>query len=175
MSTRRVPIEIRDNSEQPGTEERLQGHMEEFASHLDTARTIWRRYPELVEAPEFPDQFRAAFEEKTDGAEPGADSLFDELLVERGLLKSDRATNGRSAETTAPIQLPPMLRVKQELIDEQIKFVLADGFERLARRFADTASVQEMGILTGLLNHAGGGSVLEFLSELLCSAEEPKA
>ena len=32
-----------------------------FADHLETARTMWRRFRDLVEAPEFPEPFRAAF------------------------------------------------------------------------------------------------------------------
>jgi hypothetical protein len=42
----------------------------EFADHLDTARTFWRRHRELVEAPEFPEPFRSAYIEEN-GHEPG--------------------------------------------------------------------------------------------------------
>ena len=41
-----------------------------FAENLDTARGMWRKYRELVEAPDFPEPFRAAYIEEHDGEAP---------------------------------------------------------------------------------------------------------
>ena len=40
-----------------------------FTNHLEIARFFWRHYRELVEAPEFPEQLRAAYLE-VNGREP---------------------------------------------------------------------------------------------------------
>jgi hypothetical protein len=38
----------------------------DFALNLETARTMWRKWREFVEAPEFPEQLLAAFVEEED-------------------------------------------------------------------------------------------------------------
>ena len=174
--TRKVLIKLTDTQEQPKVgefQERLQSHMEEFAEHLDTARTIWQRYPEFVEAPEFPEPFLRAFHDRNGNEKPGFASLSDELLVKNGLLKSGKADELLQEPEAAEPALK--WRFNKPAVDEQIRTALADGFDQLARGFAEDASVQEMGLLTALLNNGRGGRVLELLNELLCSAEEPKA
>jgi hypothetical protein len=71
----------------------LQDHMENFAQHLDTARILWRRYPTLVEAPEYPEPFLEALRREGKGTDPGTVSLCDEPLVERGILKRESGEN----------------------------------------------------------------------------------
>jgi len=57
----------------------------EFAEHLDTARMLWRRYPELVEASEFPERFLPSLREC--GYEPGGCELAGEdILLAQGIL-----------------------------------------------------------------------------------------
>jgi hypothetical protein len=46
--------------------------LHDFTSNLETARTMWRKYRELVEAPGYPEQLRAAFVEEA-GHEPDDD------------------------------------------------------------------------------------------------------
>ncbi len=41
------------------------GDLAEFAFHVETARSIYRKFPELVTASEFPEHLRAAFVEGT--------------------------------------------------------------------------------------------------------------
>jgi len=45
-------------------------NLSSFASDVEAARSMWRRFPELIEAPEFPEQLRAAFVEAHAGAQP---------------------------------------------------------------------------------------------------------
>jgi len=57
----------------------------EFAEHLDTARMLWRRYPELVEASEFPERFLPSLRER--GYAPGGCELAGEdILLAQGIL-----------------------------------------------------------------------------------------
>jgi hypothetical protein len=44
-----------------------------FADHLETARRMWRRFPELVLAPDFPEQLRKVFVKEV-GYKPSDDS-----------------------------------------------------------------------------------------------------
>jgi len=44
----------------------------QFATHLETARTMWRQYQALVEAEEFPAELRADYVKET-GVEPSDD------------------------------------------------------------------------------------------------------
>jgi len=53
----------------------------DFAAHLDTARVMWRKHRELVEAPDFPEPLRAAYV-NTYKCEPGdEDSIEDTALA----------------------------------------------------------------------------------------------
>lgn len=64
----------------------LESSKEEFATHLETARALWRKYPALVEAPEFPAQFIESFR-KLEHREPGVDiEYWDRELVCTGIL-----------------------------------------------------------------------------------------
>ena len=59
----------------------------EFSQHLDTARMLWQRYPELVQASEFPEPFLTSLRES--GDEPGATQLAGEdVLQEQGILNA---------------------------------------------------------------------------------------
>jgi hypothetical protein len=51
----------------------------EFASNLETARCMWRRHRDMVEAPSFPEPFLAALIEDT-GHEPSDDCLREDAL-----------------------------------------------------------------------------------------------
>ena len=44
----------------------MESEREEFARNLNLARAMWRKYREMVEAPEFPEPFRTAFVNETD-------------------------------------------------------------------------------------------------------------
>jgi hypothetical protein len=64
--------------------------LREFAEHLDTARMLWQRYPELVQASEFPEPFLTSLREC--GHEPGACELTGEdVLQEQGILNRPKA------------------------------------------------------------------------------------
>lgn len=56
----------------------------EFAFHLETARSIYRKFPELVTASEFPEHLRVAFVEEYD-REPSEDcDMCGEEALEPG-------------------------------------------------------------------------------------------
>jgi hypothetical protein len=60
----------------------------DFADTLETARSMWRKFPELVEAPEFPEQLRAAFVKEV-GKEPDdACHLAGEGVLDAGYRES---------------------------------------------------------------------------------------
>ena len=62
----------------------VNGDLADFAFHVETARKIWRKYRELVESPEFPEQFRSAFVEQWE-REPDDDcGLAGEEALEAG-------------------------------------------------------------------------------------------
>lgn len=62
----------------------------DFADHLETARTVWRRYKDLVECPEFPEKLRAAFLQER-GWEPSDDCvIFGEKALKPGHRESQR-------------------------------------------------------------------------------------
>jgi hypothetical protein len=55
-----------------------------FCSNLETARAMWRKYRELVEAPGYPEQLRAAFVAEN-GQEPSDDcGISGEEYLEPG-------------------------------------------------------------------------------------------
>jgi hypothetical protein len=62
----------------------------EFASHLELSRSMWRKFPELVEAPGFPEHLRAALVEER-GDEPDDDANVSEEAIEPGHRESLRA------------------------------------------------------------------------------------
>jgi hypothetical protein len=71
----------------------------DFASHVETARTIWRKYPEWVEAPVFPEQLHAAFVEE-EGHEPSDDcALAGEEALEPGHRETRREDAIKIAES----------------------------------------------------------------------------
>ncbi len=41
--------------------EAIERDLGEFVTHLETAQTLWRRYPSLVEADELPERFLRAY------------------------------------------------------------------------------------------------------------------
>jgi hypothetical protein len=59
-------------------EERLDWLVEnalaEFAGHLEAARNVWRKWPHLVEAPEFPAELRGPYERTCEGFTPSVDN-----------------------------------------------------------------------------------------------------
>ena len=85
---------------------RIKSDLHEFASNLETARAMWRKWRNFVEAPEFPERFRAAYVEEV-GYEPdddcgiGGDEIFapewpenlrpGAVIAARGWMKKDRA------------------------------------------------------------------------------------
>ncbi len=74
-----------------------------FADHVETARTIWRKFPELVESPVFPEQLRAAYA-KERGEEPSDDcGLGGEEALEPGY---------RENQTARAIEIAPRLECR---------------------------------------------------------------
>ena len=62
----------------------VQSDLAQFANNLETARSIWRKCREFVEAPKFPEQLRAAFVEENH-YEPDDDCLLmGEEVLEAG-------------------------------------------------------------------------------------------
>jgi hypothetical protein len=101
--------------------------LHDFASNLETARTMWRKWPEVVEAPKFPEQFRAAYVEET-GREPDDDcGIAGEEVFETGWPENLR---------------PDAIRTARVWMDR----------ERAEEDVADTKFLGEMGV-TGESQH----------------------
>jgi hypothetical protein len=63
----------------------------QFASELAIAQAMWRKYPDLVAAPNFPDKLRAAFV-KESGQQPCEYELSDKFM-QPGFKKKLREEN----------------------------------------------------------------------------------
>jgi hypothetical protein len=66
---------------QKALEHWIQTELSDFADQLDTARVMWRKYRELVEAPDFPEPFRAAFVAEYHCEPDDQDSIVDTALA----------------------------------------------------------------------------------------------
>ncbi|MBV9762093.1 MAG: hypothetical protein JO340_16130 [Acidobacteriaceae bacterium] len=121
----------------------------EFAHNLQTARVIWQRYPDLVEAEEFPEPFRSAFL-RDQGEEPHARhiNVWDAQLVETGVLPA-----------------PQRMRFNRTAVYRIIKAELSSGFDEIAAHWAERASATDLAALHTILN--SNRKPLEALSRLL--------
>jgi hypothetical protein len=61
------------------TERMYAGEIEQFASELDVARSMWRAHRDLVEGPKFPEELRAAFVNAS-GQQPGEYDVSDDFM-----------------------------------------------------------------------------------------------
>lgn len=88
--------------------------LESFASSLETARSMWRRFREMVEAPEFPEHLRSAFMTGT-GQEPDDECAFDgEEALEPGFRESLLPDAVEVASNWVHNGVHPVLRLSPE-------------------------------------------------------------
>jgi hypothetical protein len=66
-----------------------QSEVIQFAMNLETAQAMFRRYPELVCAPDFPEHLRRAFVDET-GFEPSVDCNLGSPVVTDELTQESR-------------------------------------------------------------------------------------
>jgi hypothetical protein len=122
----------------------------EFAEHLETAQVMWRRYPDLVESEDFPEPFLSAYRRNSGKGDPHSRyiSVWDDKLVEAGVLPKPRRMRFNKARLH--------ILIREELIN---------GFDDIADRWAEDASVTDLAVMHALLNT--NRKPLDVLSDLL--------
>jgi hypothetical protein len=80
----------------------LRKELGNFAGNLETARTLWRRCPALVEAPVFPEQLRAAFvaeweREPSDDCELDGEPMITDEVREKNRPHAEDIARGWAA------------------------------------------------------------------------------
>jgi hypothetical protein len=126
----------------------------EFAENLETAQVMWRRYPDLVESEDFPEPFLSAYRRNSGKGDPHSRyiSVWDDKLVEAGILPQPRRMRFNKARLH--------ILIREELIN---------GFDDIAGRWAEDASVTDLAIMHALLNT--NRKPLDVLDDLLVVEE----
>jgi len=93
MSTHRNNLlfmrpEPHDELIQTALDELVRREMEDLAANLEIARSMWRKFREMVEAPEFPEQLRVAYVEGRDEEPDDECGLGGEEVLEPGYRES---------------------------------------------------------------------------------------
>jgi hypothetical protein len=127
-----------------------------FADQIETARSYWRRYPELIEAPEFPEPFRSHYVEEYD-CEPSDNwSNSDVDVLDPNLRENLRPKARRSARVSMrshSLQAEtPAERFNRELHDK-LDAVLKSGDQAVI-----SAAVANIEAYFVIMDRPAGGS-----------------
>jgi hypothetical protein len=121
--------------------------LDDFAENLETAQILWRRYPDLVEAEEFPEPFFSAMR-RNRRTPPHHVDIDDSKLVEGGILPKPRS-----------------MRFNGTVLQRLIKEELISGFDDIAGRWAEDASAADLAVMHALMNTSR--KPLDVLQDLL--------
>ncbi len=144
-----------DQSNRDAAAQEMESGLRQFASSIEFAQILWRKYPQLVEADGLEEPLLSAFRREHQ-EEPyyHRDVIGEEELVAAGILPK-----------------PKRIRFNRAAINERIRLAIADGFDQVARMFAEEASPEELGLLMGLMVRSDDRDTEDVLGDLLVCEE----
>jgi hypothetical protein len=99
---------------QTALNEIVRRELEDFAANLEIARSVWRRFREMVEAPEFPEQLRVAYVEGRDEEPDDECGLGGEDALEPGYRESRLPDAVATAAFWTKNGIRPRIRLSRE-------------------------------------------------------------
>lgn len=152
-----IPTETKMS--QASSELELQrAHLTEFANNIVFAQTLWRRYPQLVEAETLPKPLLVALQDRED-AEPdyAIPIMGEEQAVKAGI-----------------VSRPRRFRFNRTAINEKVREALAEkGLEQIVASYAESATAEDLALVVALVDTSCDRAAIDVLNEvLICNREE---